>query len=88
MSNQRRDSAVASCEQLNTWLSEAQAALHDIVIGGKIVEVQDQNLERVSYSRANVDQLRKYIAELTSQIATQCGAQTLAAAYGPLRPFF
>lgn len=79
---------MATCQQLNTWLSEAEAALHDIAIGGKVVEIQDQNNERVTYSRSNITELRKYIADLTSTIGTQCNGSSLASKFGPLRPWF
>ncbi len=79
---------MASCLQLATWLSEAEQALHDVTVGGKIVEIQDQNLEKLTYSRANVGALRQYVADLRATIATQCGGKSLAQSYGPLRPFF
>jgi hypothetical protein len=79
---------MATCEQLTAWLSEAEAALHKINVEGQVVELQDQNLERVAYSRVNVDKLLKYIGWLTQQKATVCGTGSLAANYGPLRPFF
>lgn len=80
---------MATCEQLNTWLTEAEQALHDITTGNKVVEIQDQNFERVAYSRANIGELRKYVAQLRQTIAQQCGVgQSLAASYGPLNPYF
>lgn len=50
-------------------LREAQAALHNLLIGGGIQRVQDSNGESVSYTTANVTRLRAYIAELKLEVA-------------------
>ena len=47
-----------------TRLAEAKAALHDLLRGQGVRELQDQNGERVAYHRADIPRLRAYIAEL------------------------
>jgi len=45
-------------------LSEAQAALHSLMIGGQARTFVDQNGERVEFTAANANRLRAYIQEL------------------------
>lgn len=78
---------MATLSQLIAWRDEAESALHALLTGQQAVEVQDQNLERVQYTRVNVAELRKYIGDLNNQIAALQGG-SVAEAYGPLRPFF
>ena len=63
-------------------LVEAEAALHNILLGRGIQRVQDQSGEAVTYTTANVGRLRAYIAELKAEIA---GARPMT---GPIRPVF
>lgn len=49
-------------------LAEAQAALHQAMIGGGVREFTDQNGERIAYSAANPSRLISYIAILRSQL--------------------
>ena len=76
---------MATLEQLQAWLAEAQTAYHSVVIGGGVTVVVDQNGERVEYSRANATGLARYIATLQAQINSLLG---VAVTGGPLRPFF
>ena len=55
--------------QAATWLPEAQAAYHALVIGGSARVVVDQNGERVEYTSANRAALSSYIAMLEGIIA-------------------
>lgn len=76
-----------SAEQLSTLrtrLSEAESALHDLMIGGKPVIVRDQSGESVTFSTANVSRLQTYISHLKAQIAAGCGPVT----GGAIRPVF
>lgn len=52
-------------------LTEAEAAYHSVMIGGKVVDFQDQNGERVRYSSANGANLLNYINWLRSLLG-QC----------------
>lgn len=76
---------MATLEQLQTWLAEAQTAYHNVVIGGGVTVVVDQNGERVEYSRANASTLAKYIATLQAQINAMLG---VAVTGGPLKFLF
>jgi hypothetical protein len=49
-------------------LQEAENALHDLNIGRQVVEVTDQNGERIRYAQATRSELRAYIADLKRQI--------------------
>ena len=76
---------MATLLQLQTWLSEAQNAYHNVMMGGAATVVVDQNGERVEYARTNSGALLRYIATLQSQINQ---LQGLAVTGGPLRPLF
>lgn len=49
-------------------LEEARDALHGLQIGRAVVEVVDQNGERVRYAQANRSALQAYIDSLESQL--------------------
>ena len=66
-----------------TKLAEAREALHDLLRGQHVRELQDQNGERVAYSRMNVSELQAYIRELERS----CSTAALGTS-GPLRPLF
>lgn len=53
---------------LQERLEDAENAYHDLVTGKAVVEVVDQNGERVRYSAANRSALLSYIGELKWQI--------------------
>jgi hypothetical protein len=57
---------------LQQRLTEAQAALHSLIIGGGTVTVS-YNGESVSFRSADEGKLRRYIAELTAQLNGRCG---------------
>lgn len=76
---------MATLAQLQAWLAEAQTAYHNVMIGGGVTTVVDQNGERVEYSRANAAGLARYIASLQAQINSLLG---VAVSGGPLRPLF
>lgn len=76
---------MATLAQLQAWLAEAQTAYHNVMIGGGVTVVVDQNGERVEYSRANAAGLARYIASLQAQINSLLG---VAVSGGPLRPLF
>lgn len=49
-------------------LTEAEAAYHSVMIGGQVVDFQDQNGERVRYSAANAARLHAYINGLRDML--------------------
>lgn len=50
-------------------LAEAEAALHNLLIGTATQSVQDQSGEAITYTMANVGRLRAYIAELKAELS-------------------
>lgn len=59
-------------------LTEAEGALHTLLMGGQARTYVDQNGERVEYTAANAGRLRAYIAELKLKL----GVTTVL---GPMR---
>ena len=68
-----------SLATLNTWLTEAQLALHDLSVGKKVVKIGTGD-KQLSFSQADVRQLRQYISRLQMEIAIRAG-QTTATPY-------
>jgi hypothetical protein len=54
---------------LQERLAEAEAALHDALIGRAVREVRDSNGEQISYTAVNTAKLAGYIADLKRQIS-------------------
>lgn len=61
-------------------LAEAESAYHDLQVGKAVVEVTDQNGEKVVFSRANVGRLQQYIDSLKAQLSSN--------RTGPMRVYF
>lgn len=61
-----------------TYLSEAETALHKLMIGQSARVFVDQNGERVEFTAANAQRLRAYIHELKSKLG-------LLSVTGPMR---
>lgn len=57
---------------LGTWLTEAQAAYNSLQTGALVVSIATGD-ERVTFTAAQVDQLRQYINELINAIAALAG---------------
>lgn len=57
---------------LNTWLSEAQTGLHDLSVGKKVISIGTGD-KRISFTPADVRQLRAYIGRLQLEIAVRSG---------------
>lgn len=62
---------MATTAQLQIWLSEAESAYRDLMLGKAVVEARDSNGESVRYTMANASRLKQYIAELKAEIAGQ-----------------
>lgn len=73
---------MATVEQMQVWLVEAENAYHALQTGTLLVEAQDSNGERCRYTAANASKLWQYILSLREQLA---GTNTVAARR-PLRP--
>lgn len=76
---------MATLQDLQSRLAEAEASLHNALIGKGVQEVRDFNGERIVYSRMDLSALRAYIQQLKDQIAVLLGTPN---ASGPMRIFF
>lgn len=76
---------MATLQDLQLRLAEAETALHNALIGKGVSEVRDFNGEMVRYSRMDVSALRAYIKQLQDQIAVLLGTPNTS---GPMRIFF
>jgi hypothetical protein len=65
---------------LQARLTEAQTALHDLIMGKSVVKVGHGDLE-VTYRKTDEIKLRAYISELNSQLGNSTRSR-------PLRPVF
>jgi len=64
---------------LNTRLTEAQTALHDLTVGKKVVKIGAGD-KQLSFTQADIRQLRSYVGRLQLEIAIRAG-QTTAQPY-------
>lgn len=68
--------------KLLAQLKEAEAAYHQLMIGGGVREIRDQNGESVSFSQSNRQALYAYILQLRNQLGMDgCGTPV-----APTRP--
>ncbi|MBB5985923.1 gpW family head-tail joining protein [Sphingobium lignivorans] len=70
---------------LQERLTEAQDALHDLVIGKAVVRCRDADGSEVTYTQATRSSLMAYIAKLERDIAASSNA---APCYAPMRLIF
>jgi hypothetical protein len=56
---------------LQTRLTEAEAALHALLTGGKPVQLRRGDGSQVQYGQANAGELRTYIAQLKAQLGVR-----------------
>lgn len=59
---------MATQAELKARLAEAEAALHQIALGGGVRRVRDSNGEEIEYSSANRGALQAYIAALRYEL--------------------
>lgn len=62
--------------ELQTLLSEARAAYHKLMTGISLVEVTDQNGEKVRFTAARKTDLYAYIQDLERQLCTPTGPRS------------
>lgn len=67
---------MATCAQKRTWLTAAETALHNLQVGGA-VEVLRHGEKSLTYTPANIAELRKYVQLLTDQVNACDGSETL-----------
>lgn len=63
---------MATCAQKQTWLAAAETALHNLATGSK-VEVLKHGEKQLTYTSVNLGELRKYVRELSDQVAACTG---------------
>ena len=63
---------MADLATLQSWLSDAEAALHALQIGDKRVTIERLGT-KISYTAASVGELKSYITSLQSQIRSAGG---------------
>lgn len=78
------DLALIPLATLQQWQAEAMQAMHDLSIGNRgesYSYTQGDGSKSVTYTRANVNDLRAWLAKLNAQlgIGSRCG---------PMRPVF
>lgn len=72
---------MATTEELQSRLDEAEQAYHDLCIGKGVVRLRDSNNEEVQYNITALPRLAAYIADLKRQLGqSPCS--------GPMRPLF
>lgn len=76
---------MATLVELQARLSEAETALHNVLIGKGVAEVRDFNGELVRYNKVETSALRAYIKELRDQIYVLLGNVSTT---GPMRIYF
>lgn len=64
-------------ETLQTRLTEAEEAYHQLMIGAKEVSVNVGNFGSVTYNQTNRAALEAYIADLKAQLAKVAGSPVL-----------
>jgi hypothetical protein len=69
---------MADLTTLQTRLTEAEAALHDLLTGRREVSVSWASGQQVSYSKSDLPELRRYIQQLKAEIAELTGANRRA----------
>lgn len=62
-----------SNEVLQQRLDDAETAYHNLMTGRSVVEVVDQNGERVKYDNVNAFRLANYINELKRKLGETSG---------------
>lgn len=59
---------MATTEQLETRLAEAEDAFHKLSLGNSVVEIRDSNGESVRYTNTDKATLASYIGNLKAQL--------------------
>ena len=64
---------MATQQQLEAWLSEAEQARHELIVGNKAVSVSSSSGKSVTYTAAELTKLDAYIASLKAQLGQASG---------------
>jgi len=71
---------LATTEQLQARLTEAENALHEVMMGKSVRTIVDQSGERIEFSPTNTSRLSAYIEGLKRQLG-------LLSISGPMRVY-
>lgn len=77
---------MTDCATKKLWLAEAELALHKLLTGQAEVTVTFGSGKSVTYTQANIAQLKDYIADLQAQVDACDGKEP--ARRGPIRFVF
>ncbi len=64
---------MATAQQLETWLAEAEQARHELLIGTRAVSVSTSSGKSVSFTATDIGKLDVYIASLRNQLGLVSG---------------
>lgn len=64
---------MATIQQLQTWLTQAEEALHNLTLGAQKVSFERSGT-KIVYTPAQIPALKSYIASLNSQIRAKGGS--------------
>lgn len=64
---------MATTLQLQTWLSEAETARHNLLTGSMVEEASSPDGTRVRYMQSDLTKLGAYIASLQAQLEAAAG---------------
>lgn len=73
---------MATIEQIQTWLNQAEQARHELLIGGRAVSISSSGGKSVSFTQADIGRLDLYIASLRRQLGQDSGVSA------PIMPVF
>lgn len=60
-------------QQLQTWLTEAEQARHELIVGTRAVSVSTGSGKSVTYTATDLGKLDAYIASLRVQLGQSSG---------------
>ena len=84
INRQKSDLTGIPTATLQQWLLDAQTAMHDLMTGSKVAQIQygqGSGNRMVTYKIADMGALRGYIQELKAQLGITCGRS-------PITPIF
>ena len=73
---------MATQQQLEAWLAEAEQARHELMLGDKAVSISSGSGKSLSFAATDLGKLDLYIASLRRQLGQDPGLGA------PLVPFF
>lgn len=72
---------MATEQQLQTWLAQAEEARHELLIGSRAVSVTTGSGKSVSFTESDLGRLDLYIADLKRQLGQDPGGRPFVASF-------